>query len=63
MLKTPVCGTLFVFWGSVYKVIGRPEYSHMDGLQREVLCAGEHWEEEPAVLSLQRLEGDAGTEH
>lgn len=49
MLKTPMCLTLFIFWGSFYKVIGSPQYSHMDCLQKEALCAGEHGEEEPAV--------------
>lgn len=49
MLKTPMCLTLFIFLGSVYKVIGSPEYSHTDCLQKEALCAGERGEEETAV--------------
>ena len=49
VLKTPMCLTLFIFLGSVYKVIGSPEYSHTDCLQKEALCVGERGEEETAV--------------
>lgn len=49
VLKTPMCLTVFIFSGSVYKGIGSPEYSHTDCLQKEALCAGERGEEEPAV--------------
>lgn len=60
VLKTPMCLTLFIFLGSVYKVIGSPEYSHTDCLQRRLCVLGSAGKKRPLCVRLQRLEGGGG---